>query len=283
VYINDDFKVSPRLTINLGLRVDRNGFPVDSKGLWRTFDIPGLGANLGRGGGYTKPNGQVIPSIFPKDVNENGALPMTTTRTFFMPRIGIAFRPTNKWVLRVGAGWFDNIQHTNTWTIFNLMPPKAGSQVYLTSMQPGTVVPVTGVDGNNYNIQTQRYAPGSNQLSLNDPFLTRTSGVSVVRPIDVLYLPPDYKDGDVWKWSFDIQRELPSNIALTVGYAGGKNSHVGNSVINWNDPLQPATTFLQANRPYPEFFDPALPQLGVQGTGRIRYIDSYGESRQAIQ
>jgi hypothetical protein len=278
VYINDDFKVSPRLTINLGLRVDRNGFPVDSKGLWRTFDIPGLGANLGRGGGYTKPNGQVIPSIFPKDVNENGALPMTTTRTFFMPRIGIAFRPTNKWVLRVGAGWFDNIQHTNTWTIFNLMPPKAGSQVYLTSMQPGTVVPVTGVDGNNYNIQTQRYAPGSNQLSLNDPFLTRTSGVSVVRPIDVLYLPPDYKDGDVWKWSFDIQRELPSNIALTVGYAGGKNSHVGNSVINWNDPLQPATTFLQANRPYPEFFDPALPQLGVQGTGRIRYIDSYGES-----
>ena len=43
-----------------------------------------------------------------------------------MPRIGIAYRPTDKTVIRMGAGWFDNIQHLNTFTIFNLMPPKAG-------------------------------------------------------------------------------------------------------------------------------------------------------------
>jgi hypothetical protein len=277
-YINDDWKVSRNLTINLGLRIDHNGFPVDAKGLWRTYDIPGLGANIGRGAGFTKPNGQVIPSVFPKEVNENGALPLTSTRTFFMPRIGIAYRPTDKWVFRIGAGWFDNIQHTNTWTIFNLMPPKAGSQVYLTSMQPAMTVQAPGADGNTYNIQTQRYAPGSNRLTLDDPFLTKTAGASQVRPVDVLYLPPDYKDGDVWKWSFDIQRELPWNTVLTVAYAGSKGAHIGNSVINWNDPLQPATTFLQANRPYPEYFDPALPQFGIQGTGRIRYIDSFGES-----
>ncbi|MBK5293199.1 MAG: carboxypeptidase regulatory-like domain-containing protein [Acidobacteriia bacterium] len=268
-YINDDWKVSRKLTVNLGFRVDHNGFPVDSKGLWRTLDIPGLGANLGRGTGFTKPNGQVIPRIFPGEVNENGALPMTTTRTFFMPRIGIAYRPTEKLVLRIGAGWFDNIQHTNTWTIFNLMPPKAGSQAYQTSIQNRI-----GPDGNPRSV----YATGSNVLTLNDPFLTKTTGVSVVRPIDLLYLPPDYKDGDVWKWSFDIQRELAGNTALTVGYVGSKGSHIGNSVINWNDPLRPAATFQQANRPYPEFFDPALPQLGVQGMGRIRYIDSFGES-----
>jgi hypothetical protein len=125
---------------------------------------------------------------------------------------------------------------------------------------------------------TRKYAPGSDILTLDDPFLTRTGGRSVVRPVNVVYAPPDYHDGDVWKWSFDIQRELPSNIALTIGYAGSKGSHIGNSITNWNDPLVPSGTFRQSNRPYPEFYDAANPELGVQGIGRIRYIDSYGES-----
>ncbi|MEZ5398050.1 MAG: carboxypeptidase-like regulatory domain-containing protein [Bryobacteraceae bacterium] len=282
-YINDDWKVSPKLTVNVGLRFDYNGFPRDIKGLWRTIDIPGLGGDIDRGKGYTKPNGQVIPAVFPERVDESGGVKLARQRSvrFMMPRIGIAYRPTEKWVLRMGAGWFDNINHVNTWTIFNLMPPKAGSQVYLTSMQPAQTIN-TGVtnpaNGAPINITTQRYAPGSNILTLDDPFLTRTAGQTVVRPIDVLYLPPDYVDGDVWKWSFDIQRELPAQVALTVGYAGSKGSHIGNSVINWNDPVKPSTTFRQENRPYPEFFDAANPQLGVQGMGRIRYIDSFGES-----
>jgi len=62
-----------------------------------------------------------------------------------MPRIGIAFRPTDKWVIRTGVGWFDNIQHQNTFTILNLMPPKAGSQVYYTSMQPAQTNTEVGV------------------------------------------------------------------------------------------------------------------------------------------
>jgi hypothetical protein len=65
---------------------------------------------------------------------------------------------------------------------------------------------------------------------------------------------------------------------LTVGYAGSKGSHVGNSIANFNDPYELSGTFRQENRPYPEFYDAANPELGVQGIGRIRYIDSYGES-----
>jgi hypothetical protein len=280
-YINDDFKVSPRLTLNLGLRVDYNGWGRDAKGLWRTFDIPGVGTDLveGRGLGYTKSNGQVIPTIFPGRVDESGAVKLARQQLkFFMPRVGFAFRPTEKWVLRAGAGWFDNIQHLNTFTIFNLMPPKAGSQVYQTAYVAGQTVPVNAVNGQTVNVQTFRYAPTSAVLTLDDPFLTRATGAAVVRPIDVVYLPPDYKDGQVWKWSFDVQRELPAAMALTVGYAGSKGANVGNSVINWNDPVAPVAVFQQSLRPYPEFFDPAKPELGVQSTGRIRYIDSFGES-----
>ncbi|MCC6589933.1 MAG: TonB-dependent receptor [Bryobacterales bacterium] len=277
-YAQDDFKVTSRLTINLGLRVDYNGWGKDAQGLQRTFDIPGLGADIGRGAGYTTPSGQVIPTIFPGKLGPDGNVKyMKQQFRFFMPRIGIAYRPTDKWVLRMGAGWFDNIQHLNTFTIFNLMPPKAGSQAYQTSYVPGTTVPVAAANGQTVNVVTQRYAPTSPILTLDDPFLTRTGGASVVRPIDVVYAPPDYKDGDVWKWSFDIQRELPWTMAITAGYAGSKASHIGNSVINWNDPITPVQVFSQNLRPYPTFYDPATPQLGIQSTGRIRYIDSYGE------
>ena len=49
---------------------------------------------------------------------------------FFMPRIGIAYRPSDKWVFRIGGGMFDNINHLNNFTILNLMPPKSGSLIY---------------------------------------------------------------------------------------------------------------------------------------------------------
>ncbi|MFN9754678.1 MAG: TonB-dependent receptor domain-containing protein, partial [bacterium] len=278
-YINDDWKVTSRLSINLGLRFDYNGWPRDMQGLQRTLDIPGLGANIGRGTGFTKPGGQVIPQVFPRQLGPEGAVKLANQQIrFFMPRVGIAWRPTDKMVIRTGAGWFDNIQHQNTFTILNLMPPKAGSQVYLTSMRLGPLFNVQGANGQNFGINTQTYVPGSNVLTLDDPFLTRGGGSSTVRPVDVLYLPPDYKDGQVWKWSFDVQHTLPYNMAITVGYAGSKGANVGNSVINWNDPIRPATTFLQSNRPYPEFYDAATPNLGVQAMGRIRYIDSFGES-----
>lgn len=277
-YINDDFKVSAKLTLNLGLRFDYNGWGKDAQGLWRTLDIPGLGADIGRGQGYTTPAGTVIPTVFPDVLGPEGSKKLAKQQVrFFMPRVGFAFRPTDKWVIRAGAGFFDNIQHLNTFTIFNLMPPKAGSQAYQTSYVPSQTIPVNAANGATVNLQTFRYAPNSPVLTLNDPFLTSTGGAAVVRPIDVLYLPPDYKDGDVWKWSLDLQRQLPWNVVASIGYAGSKSSHIGNSVINWNDPVTPVSVFNQNLRPYPQFFDPARPDLGVQSTGRIRYIDSYGE------
>ena len=151
------------------------------------------------------PNGQVIPTIFPGVLGEGGAKKLSQQQVrFFMPRIGIAFRPTDKTVIRMGAGWFDNIQHLNTFTIFNLMPPKAGSQAYQTSYVAGANRAGECREWTNGQFRRSGTLPTSPVLTLNDPFLTSTGGASVVRPIDVVYLPPDYKDGDVWKWSFDF-------------------------------------------------------------------------------
>jgi hypothetical protein len=279
-YVNDDWKVSRRLTVNLGLRFDYVGPARDAQGLWRTLDFPGEGADVGRGQGYRTADGRIIPAVSPNTVDEQGAVKLWNQDVkFFMPRIGIAFRPTEKWVFRVGAGWFDNINHLNTWTILNLMPPKSGSLLYSSVTDNANLLTIGGADGRSYEVRTRKYRAGAPVITLDDPFLTRTTAQATARPVNVLHIKPDTKDSDVWKWSFDIQRELPSNLAVTIGYVGSKGTHVGNSIGNYNQAVNPSPdTNFQARRPYQQFFDPATPQLGIQALGNIRYLDSYGNS-----
>ncbi len=278
-YIHDDWKVGKRLTVNAGLRYDYVGQPRDAQGLWRTLDFVGEGADVGRGGGYKTASGQVISTIFPATVDTKGAVKLWSQGYgFIMPRLGIAFRPTDKWVVRAGGGWFDEIQHLNNWTILNLMPPKSGSLQYSAVTDIAQTLTVTGADGNPYTIRTRNYRAGQPVLSFNDPFLQLSGGAATSRPINVLHAKPDEQDGNVWKWSFDIQRELPFNTALTIGYVGTKGTHTGNSIGNWNDAPPSSDTNIQARRPFQQYYDPALPQLGVQTIGTIRYLDSYGNS-----
>jgi len=278
-YFHDDWKVSPRMTISGGLRWDYIGAPYDSKGLWRTLDFPGDGAGItGRGAGYQIPGGARIPAIAPVALGGAGAIPLFPARNYFMPRLGITFRPTTKWVFRTGAGLFDNINHLNTWTIFNLMPPKSGSLIFNSVTDVAQTINVIGGMGTEVPIQLRRFRPGQPVLTLSDPFLQGAGVAAAPRPVALNYVPPDYKHGRVWKWSFDIQRELPFNAALTVGYVGSKGTHSGNSIGNYNQPTPSPDTNVQARRPFRQFFDPAVAALGVQTLSTIRYIDSYGES-----
>lgn len=278
-YFHDDWKVSSRVTVSGGLRWDYIGAPYDSKGLWRTLDFPGDGLGVeGRGAGYQIPGGARIPAIAPNALGDPGAIPLFKRANFFMPRIGITFRPTDKWVIRTGAGWFDNINHLNTWTIFNLMPPKSGSLIFQSVTDVAQTIPVTGGNGQPVNLQTRIFRPGQPILTLNDPFLQGAGVAAAPRPVALNYVPPDYKHGDVWKWSFDIQRQLPFEAALTIGYVGSKGTHTGNSIGNYNQPAPSPDTNVQARRPYQQFYDPAVPARGVQTLSTIRYIDSFGEN-----
>ena len=128
------------------------------------------------------------------------------------------------------------------------------------------------------NLQTRMFRPGQDIIILDDPFLIDVGGTPLSRAQDTLHITPDYKDGDIWKWSFDVQRELPGSVALTVGYVGSKGSHVGNSVRNWNSPEPNPDTNVQRNRPWQRFYDLAQPEKGLQSLGVVRFLDSYDNS-----
>ncbi len=64
-YINDDWKVTSRLTVNLGFRFDYNGNSRDTRGLQRVLDYPGKSFGNGRGAGYRTPMAARFPSCSP--------------------------------------------------------------------------------------------------------------------------------------------------------------------------------------------------------------------------
>jgi hypothetical protein len=282
-YVHDDWKVSPKLTVNLGLRVDYNGNPTGSQGHWRTLNFCGEEGPQGRGPDcYTDPeNGLQHPTVGPEFIDERGGVKLWKQDfRFFMPRVGIAYRPSHKWVVRAGAGYFDNLMHMNNFTVLNLMPPKSGSNVFFSATQNAQTVSLTTPAGRTFDsLQTLKYRPGLPIITLDDPFLEATGGAPADIPVNLTHIKPDYKDGDVWKWSFDIQRELPANLAFTVGYVGSKASRVANSIYNWNSPdPTPGPRFDQSKRPWQRFYDSAQPEKGLQTLGQVRYLDSYGNS-----
>ncbi len=111
LFINDDFKVSPRLTVNLGLRWEQTGPLREKNGNWANFTPAALN---------TDPNGwwPISPGV--PGALEFATGPDTTfegkrDRNGFSPRVGLAFRMTDKVVLRGGYGIFYSPIGINQW------------------------------------------------------------------------------------------------------------------------------------------------------------------------
>jgi outer membrane receptor protein involved in Fe transport len=262
-YFLDDWKATSRLTLNLGIRWDFYGNPLDVDGVLRTVDFVNT---------YAAPNGTRIPTIFPGQLGAAGKVPLWEQEyRYFMPRVGIAYRPTSKWVIRTGGGWFTTPRHFNTYSLLSNMPPLSGSQQLNSVTDAGRSVPVSWA-GQNFTLTTRRFRPGSPILTLDDPF----GGTAGAAPVALLSVQPDHKTTSVVQWSFDIQRQLPLDTALTVAYVGNKSTHTVNSISNFNSGDPSPDTNFQIRRPYQKFYDPAVPQRGIQDLGSIRYFDSYG-------
>jgi len=112
LFFQDDFKVHPRLTLNLGLRYELITPFADKNDLMVNFDPDGTG-NGGRKGRFVVPTEAVKALIHPffitygtvtADEAGVGRGLVRTDRNNFAPRLGAAFRLTEKSVIRGGYG-----------------------------------------------------------------------------------------------------------------------------------------------------------------------------------
>ncbi|MBK9169948.1 MAG: TonB-dependent receptor [Bryobacterales bacterium] len=261
-YFLDEWKATRRLTMNIGVRWDYFGLMTDLNRTWRSLRLDILSPAS---------NGQQLPTVVPEP-RENFRFYDPEVR-FFMPRVGIAYRATDKWVIRTGAGWYANAQQLNNMSILNLQPPLSGTFFFNQVHDLGQVIPVQYA-GRNYNLQTRRIRDMSQALTLDNPFPGQ--GTAAART-NVLAMIPDNKASNYIQWSFDIQRQLPFNTILTVGYVGSKTSHLDNTVPNFNNPDPSPDTDINRNRPWQAYVSRGE---GDQARllGNVRYLDSYANA-----
>jgi hypothetical protein len=240
LYFNDDWKPLRRLTLNLGVRWEYNGPATDVQGLWRSAEWR---------------NGLNNPPQFVPDQIRTVYDFYKPSKKQFMPRLGLAYRLTDDWVIRSGFGIYYNVHQLNNYSILNLNPPLSGSSAFANTISNGVLV------------------PGATVYSFTSPF----GPPSPTSLANANVLTTDNFQPYVAQWSFDIQRRLPWDATLSVGYVGSKTSHLDNTVERNNpDPFIPANAqdTIQSRRPIPFVIDNGI----TRPLSRMRFFDSGGNS-----
>src|SRR5262249_29277634 len=109
-----------------------------------------------------------------------------------------------------------------------------------------------------YASQARRNPPFNQSISIyNADFSNPASGQLVYFPVALIGFSSPWKIGYLQKWSLDIQRQLPADILLDVGYAGSRGIH-NVRTVDVNQPMASASVAsgqvsANAARPYPGF------------------------------
>jgi hypothetical protein len=261
LFAQDDFKISPDLTINYGLRWEFRR-PFRDKGNALSVLVPtgplftpgnaitvAAGPDSLNGKYCTDPYYSYLKTSDGRCLfatNEQRAALGFTGRAQdvlqfpnwknFAPRLGIAWRPTHsdKLVIRTGYGLFYDTSNYNYLTAGHFDPAFIANVTYTTTFG---APPPLGPTGSPTNIQSAFSAGAIPPL------------VAQLYQTD---WPPYSPTPLVQEWSFGIQSQLAQNLALDVSYIGNKGDHLTTLYDDGNQPL-PGVGPLQPRRPYPDY------------------------------
>jgi len=238
LYVQDDWKITPRLTLNLGLRYSFFPSPSDSNNTLVNFDpntfsptsAPIIDPTTGQmmagspnanaatyANGLIFPKGaacaaaQAIPSI--ATCSPFGSLVNPNSSKNFGPRLGLAYDPfgDGKWAIRAGYGIFYDRTLNGIWEQNAFVDP-----------------PLVQTSTKNND--------GSSSLNLFDNVASGTSGAVPLGPSSLTVTgTPTFKVPSYQDYNISVQHQLMRNTVLEVGYVGTKGVHLLGDV-NINQP-----------------------------------------------
>ncbi len=214
VYALDDFKVSPRLTLNLGLRYELFSTIKEAHDNQATFDFASQSLIVPRGQTATFPPSATIlaSELTIKNTGSRGLISPDLHN--FAPRIGLSYQLMSKLVLRAGYGIFYGGQESGPFSNpspgFN--PPFASTQNFSTACQTtntpasGCAISNGGSDFSKYNVLNTLFV---NQLqNPNTPSL--------------FALDPNLTTPYTQQWHLGLEYQLPAQTVLEVTYGGSR-------------------------------------------------------------
>ena len=188
-FVQDDWKVTPKLTLNLGLRYDFAPPVMEGNNHQANFDPSGSGSLV-----YAQ-SGSL----------ENRTLVSVNTKNFG-PRFGFAYSPFSKTVIRGGYG------------IYYLLFQRAGSENQIALNPPFLI--------QNQTVAASKSTQPVFLLKDGFPanYLDPTNinyQLTHIRAVD-----PNSPTPYVQQWSMGFQQELPAKIVFTTDYVGTKSTHL---------------------------------------------------------
>ncbi|WP_348262954.1 carboxypeptidase regulatory-like domain-containing protein [Telmatobacter sp. DSM 110680] len=249
-YGQDDWHVTPNLTLNLGLRYELHPPLRETHQNTAAFmpDWTGVGTD-----GTTQVSGAVVVSnakaladaspdletaIAPTPIltAAQAGIPSVlryTDHTDLGPRIGFAWRPYGKDTTVLRGGWGRFIESPLGFSLVS-----------------GWAVASSNVGTYNQGYQADGVTP---VLSFPDPF--DSSAVSSTGTAGFYYaFPIHYKDPTVQQWNLTLEQDLGHKIGMRLSYSGSHGSNL-EAMVDLNQ-VQPNTigyTAASANLPYPDW------------------------------
>jgi hypothetical protein len=213
VYAQDDWKVSPKLTLNLGLRWEYGSPYSEQHNYISNFD----------------PTTQTVLTIAPGATAGNGITPISGGGVYgktlvnpsladWGPRVGFAYALTPRTSVRGGfgigyvhysrAGSGDILGINAPQAVFVQVPqPTPTTSNHCATPVPSQIIPNGATGPTCYATADQGYP--SALVSTFSPYTD-----------NITYIPKDRKDSYVESYYFDVQQELAKNIVLDVAYVG---------------------------------------------------------------
>ena len=226
-YIQDDWKVSSRLTLNVGLRYEYDTVPYEEQNLfiWPDFNAQGGAIYVANSGivqqyGGKNPFGAGGLYLSPPN-GERG--PGPGDKSNFAPRVGFAFRPRNDDELVIRGAWgiyYDTIEADEYQASTNFYPLSSN---ITTNTLPRTYPPT-------YNTDSLPTASVSGPITsyATDP----SSSLGFLQIQSNKTKTPYFQS-----WNFGIQQELHRNTILEIDYSGNHGTDLF-SRSNPNAPTQ---------------------------------------------
>jgi hypothetical protein len=203
-FMQDDIRINNKLTVNVGLRWEReSGLRERNNNIIVGFERNALNSLSTQVG--TPVRGAV------QFAGLNGARHETSNlnQNKLSPRIGLAYAINNKTTIRGGYGIF--------WA-----PAYGLGGPYLSEGITATTEPAFSADNGRTPL-----------ISLNNPFPTglvrpagNTRGDATGLGIGLTIFDPNARSTWVQQYSFDVQRELPGGVALSVAYVGSRTRNL---------------------------------------------------------
>ena len=210
-WIQDDWRVTNKLTVNLGFRWDFNGAVGEADNMLNYAFDPTLVNPVS-----TRVGQQVLGGIRFAGVDGAPDRPWKYDKNNYQFRVGTAYSVNDKTVLRGG------------WGKYYLNPTSTSFNAGFAQSTPI----ITSLDGN----RTPTYA-------LNNPWPTgiQSPPGSALGPLTFLgrnpsFSRPDFIVPNVHQFSVGIQRELPFRISLDVTYAGSRSDDIEGNFGGYNEP-----------------------------------------------